>query len=166
MKIVMKKEQDDETLTKEIYSSDSLTLYKAADGTLEWYGVYSNTQQDRDGHTITLESHLNFVDMVNKGLAPYPELWIWHLPKAVGETNFLGVSEEGFAVAGGIVYKEYADLVSNLVSNTPDIRMSHGMPLKYIQMTPSKVITSHITKELSFLPGDKASNLLTTFIME
>lgn len=138
-------------------------LFKDADGNLRWMGVVTNIYKDRDGDILTKEAHIDFIDAIEKGEWEYPELWIWHLDKAVGDTDYVGFDERGFVVASGIVDKEYEELVTNLVKNTPNMGMSHGMPVKELKRYKNGKLKRYRSKEFSLLPVDNAANLLTYY---
>lgn len=132
---------------------------------LNWIGIYSNKFEDRHGDIISEESHLRFIDLVEKGIYTYPYLWIHHIPISIGETFWLSYDIRGFSIAGGYIYPQYEKLVKNIVSNETELGMSHGMPLSFIKrdVNNKKIIVEHRTLEVSLLPVKSAANLLTYF---
>jgi hypothetical protein len=154
---------------KEPAGPNGLMLWKEADGTWLWSARYSNKFRDRDNppEIISSQSHLNFVDKVDKGLLDYPELWLWHRPEFKwGKATWVAYDDSGFALAMGTVDKgcePIAEAVSKL--DAKSIRVSHGMPKKSIVRDPddSSVIIEHVTAEISPLPARAAANLLTSF---
>lgn len=154
-----------ETIAAEPYKP-GLTLWKEADGTYRWLAIYSNNFRDVDNppEIISEKSHRAFLDLIDSGVVDYPELWHWHTPgTAWGKADWLDYAD-GFAVASGYIYpghEKEAEAVSQLV----DIRVSHGMPSRFIvrnQDDPS-IIDFHVTTEISDLPGFAAANPLTEF---
>lgn len=145
-----------------IIKKENVMLQKDSEGNLNWFGIVSNNFQDVDGDIFKEVAHIDFVErLINKEIE-YPELWIWHLPKAVGTTEFVQY-ENNFLIAGGTVFKEYEELVTNLVNNTPDMRMSHGVPTVDVKYDKEGFIEKYASKEFTLLPGNFASNKLTFY---
>lgn len=150
-------------------ADEGLMVWKETDGSWRWMARYSNKFRDRDRppEIISSESHKKFVEKVDKGLAPYPELWLWHVPEYKwGQATWVGYDDAGFAMALGSVDKgkEYiAEYMAKLDSKS--IRVSHGMPKRTIVRDPvdSTVIIEHETAEISPLPSKAAANVLTSF---
>lgn len=155
-------------MKKEI-SGDGLFVFKDATGKLRWFASYSNNFRDSDNpaEIISKESHMNFVDMVDKGLADYPEAWHWHTPgSAWGKADWVAFDEEnGVSMASGYVYEGHEKEAIALAEMKEPIAVSHGMPKVSIQrsLDDPTVITRHVTKEISDLPLWAAANKLTSF---
>lgn len=149
--------------TNIISSNNGVILSKNKNGELIWAGVHTNKFQDRDGDILTEAAHKQFVEKVYSGDYEFPQLWIWHIPKAVGEVNWMEYDERGFLLSGGKIYKEYEELVTSLVSNTPEMGMSHGMPVDSLVYDEEHCIKEYRSIEVSMLPLDDAANILTEF---
>ena len=146
-----------------------LMLFKNTGGDWVWFAKYSNKFRDNDNppEIIAEQSHLGFVDKVNSGLTPYPELWLWHIPGTTwGKATWVGYDTNGFALAAGVVDPEYYDLAETL-HGREDILLSHGMPTKTISRDEedSSIIVTHETREISVLPFWAAANKLTGFVV-
>ena len=147
-----------------------LMLWKEADR-YHWLARYSNNFRDQDNppEIISAKSHQRFVELVDKGDADLPELWLWHRPEwKWGQANWVAWDDAGFAVAGGTVDKGKEDLAGALAKVPADeLRVSHGMPKKSIKRDPDdeSIIVEHITREISPLPAWAAANSMTGFIM-
>lgn len=165
-----------ETITKHIgeiqfirtieFQNDSFTLYKELDsGVLRWFGIPTNIYKDDDNppDIIKESAHLDFIERVETGKTSYPELWVWHLKKAVGSTDFIGYDERGFVMASGEIFPEFEELVVNLVTNTPDIGMSHGMPITTVAKDSSGKIATYDSAEYTLLPRSNAANKFTKY---
>jgi hypothetical protein len=155
---------------KEVDPDNSgLMLWKEADGTWHWSARYSNNFRDRDNppEIISSHSHESFVDKVDKGFVPQPELWLYHIPEyAWGDATWLAYDDAGFALALGTVRKGCEPLAEYLSQIDPkELRVSHGMPIKSIVRDPEDptVIIEHVTAEISPLPTKSAANMLTSF---
>jgi hypothetical protein len=138
-------------------------------GTWRWMARYSNKFRDRDKppEIIASVSHKKFVEKVDKGLAPYPELWLWHRPEwKFGQGDWVGYDDAGFALAMGSVDKGFEPIAEAMSKLDPKVlRVSHGMPKKSIVRDPDDptVIIEHETAEISPLPAWAAANTLTSF---
>lgn len=137
-----------------------------------WIARYSNNFRDRDNppEIISQDSHRRFVDRVEKGLAPYPELWLWHVPEwKIGQSTWVAYDDSGFAMAAGYFYEGHEHKqVAEWLSKQSDFLVSHGMPPHTIERDDSdkSVIINHDTREISPLPGIFAANELTGFYVE
>lgn len=146
-----------------------IVLTKNSNGEWVWFAKYSNKFRDNDSppEIIAEESHLRFNEKVNSGLAPHPELWLWHIPGTTwGKSSWVGYDSNGFALAAGFVDPEYYDL-AEVLHGREDILLSHGMPTKTIIRDPedSSIIVEHETREISVLPYWAAANKLTGFVV-
>ena len=142
--------------------------FKNKKGEWVWIARYSNNFRDDDNprEIITSSSHRRFVERVEKGLAPYPELWYWHQKEwRLGKATWVGYDDTGFALAAGIFYPG-REPIAEAMSKAKDIRVSHGMPkntLVYDENDPS-LIVGHDTLEISPLIPWAAANKLTGFV--
>lgn len=151
--------------TNSVIRNNVLSLYKDKED-LRWFGIVTNIYQDSAEDILVEKSHLNFIEMVEKGEASYPELWVWHIEKPVGTTDWIGYDDRGFVIASGLVQKDYEELVTNLVTNTPNMGMSHGMPIDSLHYEDKYRIDRYVSKEYSLLPTDSAANKLTYYIIK
>jgi hypothetical protein len=146
----------------------NLFLLKGEDGQYKFLARYSNKWRDEDDppEIISEKSHLGFVDKVNSGDAPYPELWLWHVDKtAWGKATWVGY-DSGFALAAGYIYPEHI-AVADALKDRDDILLSHGMPISTIKRDPEDqtIIVEHETREISVLPSRAAANKYTSFVV-
>lgn len=152
---------------QEKMSSGSVALFKSIDGNLYWCGVPTNKFQDREKDIFSDQSHRKLVKALDEGNASYPDLYIWHQKPAVGKATWVDYDERGFLVAGGVVHKEYEDLVISLVNSSIEekepLGMSQGIYTKDIKRDADNTIIEYKPFEFTFLPHKNAANLLTTF---
>jgi len=144
-------------------------IFKDETGHDRWVGRYSNNYRDNDSkpEIISEKSHKNFVRLVDAGLAPLPELWVWHEKSLhLGQSDWVAYDDSGFAIAGGHFYPGTEGIVKT-IKQLDDVAMSHGMPVWSIIRDPedSSIIDGHITEELSLLTGKAAANKLTGFVI-
>lgn len=150
---------------------DSIMLWKETqDGPYSFLLCYSNNFRDNDNppEIISEASHRYFVDQVDKGLVPPPELWIWHVSEwKVGTASAVAYDDSGFALAFGTIDKDKGELAEWLAQNTNNFKLSHGMPFVSIERDTDDptIIVQHTTKEISFLPDWAAANSLTNFVI-
>lgn len=145
-------------------------VYKEQDGSYRWIARYSNHYRDQDNppEIISSQSHQGFVERVEKGLAPLPELWLWHVKEwRVGQADWVAFDpDHGFAVAGGRPLVGMEPVFEHLAT-LKELRVSHGMPKHTIvrDETDESIIIEHETREISPLPAWAAANKLTGFVV-
>lgn len=146
-----------------------IMFWKERDGSWMWMARYSNNFIDDDNppDIISERSHRRFVEMVDKGVYPYPELWLWHNKEwNIGKAVWCAYDDSGFAIAAGYS-NPGCEPVFEKLSKLKDVGLSHGMPIASIQRDPTdnRVIVEHQTKEISVLPLYAAANMLTSFFV-
>lgn len=157
---------DKEVATKQ---GGGLMIWKDAQtGLYRWLAIYSNNFRDADNppEIISEKSHRAFIELVEEGVVPYPELWHYHVPgTAWGVADWLDYAD-GFALASGTVYPGH-EKEAEAVAALSDVRVSHGMPSRFIVRNSDDptVIDFAITTEISDLPGHAAANPLTEFFV-
>lgn len=167
-----KEQETEEDLTKVQDDNSSIMITKNAKGDYIWMARYSNNARDIDNppEIIASKSHTRFVDMVDKGAYPPPELWIWHYKNwKIGDGEIVAYdAETGFAIAAGVIDPDKHEIAKEIAAIDPTlIRVSHGMPNGSIVRSKEDptVIIEHQTKEISILPYWAAANPLTGFIL-
>jgi hypothetical protein len=144
-------------------------VFKDANDEYRWFAIYSNNYRDDDrpAEIISGISHETFTKSVERGLFPYPELWLWHTEEAaVGVADWLDYTGT-LSLASGTFYAGMEGAAKNLAEYEEPLGVSHGMPVQYIvrdEHDPS-VILFHVTKEISPLPVRAAANKLTGFVV-
>ncbi|RTL00252.1 MAG: hypothetical protein EKK57_07570 [Proteobacteria bacterium] len=153
------------TLMQRELVSGSIALFKSKeDESLYWVGVPTNKFIDRENDIFSDISHRKLVKSLDEGSVEYPDLYIWHQKPAVGKATWVDYDERGFLVAGGTIYKDYEDLVINLLANsTEPLGMSQGIYRKDIKVDSDGTIIEYKPFEFTFLPHKNACNLLTAF---
>lgn len=144
------------------------TIWKEG-GIYRWLVAYSNNQRDNDipAEIITSESHKEFDLALHNKEWPMPELWLWHIPYPVGQTDYHAYDEStGYPVAAGH-FKEGMEWAAEGLIKEKWNGVSHGMPDRWIQRDKedSSLIVRHRTKEISFLPNWAAANKNTFSII-
>jgi hypothetical protein len=142
-------------------------------GQYRWLARYSNNFIDDDNppEIISRESHVGFIEKVEKGLSKYPELWLWHVPEwKLGQADWLAwddsgtVVPSGYALAAGHFYKG-REAIAEWLTKQDKFAVSHGMSKVSIVRDPSdpRIIVEHETREISPLPATAAANKRTGF---
>jgi hypothetical protein len=145
-------------------SKNGFFVWKEADGTCRWLGVYSNKfrDDDRPAEILSEQSHVDFIERVEKGELPYPDLYVWHIKSPIGKADLLAYDDTGFSIASGTIEEEFYLALKN---TSEDLAMSHGMPSEFIERSKEDptVITSYVSSEVSVLPRRAAANKRTNF---
>jgi hypothetical protein len=142
-------------------------LWKEEDGGYKWITRYSNNRLDLDHppDIISKDSHIRFVDMVDKGEAELPDLWLYHVKEwRLGKATAVAYDDSGFAIAVGVIEKGLEPVAEFIAGLSPEtVGVSHGMPQDSIKRDADdpKVIIEHVTKEITVLPMKYAANKLT-----
>lgn len=161
--------------------SPSFFVFKDKSGQLRWMAIHTNNYEDQDGHPEIIASfaHKEFVEAVEAGNWPYPELWVWHASpeSSIGVADMLHYDEEtGFMVSTGTVNKDKEHIAEGLAKYPQPLKVSHGMPkdqliyaggysfkeVKHIPGQPA-VIVRYRSREISPLPLGAEANKLTAF---
>lgn len=168
---------DRETITKEVFdlseeNDGGMRFFKDKEtGNIRWLAIFSSNYLDDDNppDILSEESHKDFIERVEKGLAPYPELWHWHTKGTTwGQTDWLAYDDDyGVMWASGLVNDGHEKEALLLMKSDTKIGVSHGM--KEVKYSPDddKVVTRYTTYEISDLPLRRAANKMTAmFIAE
>jgi hypothetical protein len=134
--------------------------------TYRWLTAYSNKFRDDDHppEILSDEAHKGFVETVDKGEWPYPELWLWHVKGSRSGAADYVAYDGAFALASGTFDADKQDVAEKL-SGRDDLLTSHGMPMGEIERDKedSTIITRYRTTEISVLPDYAAANKYTPF---
>ena len=134
-----------------------------------WFTMFTNKYRDIDNppEILASKAHKDYVEAVEKGEYPYPELWHWHIKGTKwGTGDWVCYDDEnGITMASGTVDKGHEKEAIAMQDIGIPIKVSHGMPIDEIQRNDKDktVITRYRTREISDLPDVAAANQLTTF---
>lgn len=157
-----------EDMPDSVKSLDSFYVFKDGSNDWRWVSFHTNKFEDREGEVIASFAHKEFVEAVDNGNWPYPELWVWHATASsvVGVADMLHYDEEtGIVMSTGTFFKEKAHVAEGLAKYPDPLRTSHGMPrehLIYAADDPS-LIVHYRTREISPLPLGAEANKFTPF---
>lgn len=149
--------------------ANGFLVWKDKGGTYRWIARYSNNLRDDDNppEIISSKSHQRFEALVDAGVVPAPELWLWHNKDwKIGQSEWVAYDDEGFAMAGGYIFPE-CEAIAKQLQTVGDAGVSHGMKGEFIRRDASdpSVIVQHITHEISPLPLWAAANKRTGFVV-
>lgn len=151
------------------YSPSDDTAFKVvtdANGIAHWFATWTNAYQDRDRQFFPESEIKAYIQRVDTGIVPLPELWVWHGGKQVR----IGVAQQvdghgRFGLAAGVfddtpqghkAREYYAN-----PRHAKQTRLSHGFtyPTKNFDGT---VFRQFNTFEISLLPKGVEANLYTS----
>ncbi len=138
------------------------TGFKALPGN-KWVSFYTNNFEDKTGQIFSEKSHDQYIDWLDKGMIPYPELWYWHIPGTKhGQAEWVGREGHIVIAAGSFDDTPMADLFRKEY-NRNSYRTSHtyGAPKGG---HADGVYQAYFTVEISPLPAGKEANAITTFM--
>lgn len=153
-----------------LQSFGNLMLWKDAqtgDARMRWMLVYSNNIVDGSGDIFTRKCQRAYEYLVNEGVVPQPEAWLWHLPGTtwgVADAIMTVDTDEQttFTVACGTVLPG-SEWVAQGLRKMNDLEVSLGTPLFSVLRDPTmpKAIDFCLVNELSVLPKNRADNPFT-----
>lgn len=103
------------------------TVYKSLNGELRWLATFTNNFLDRDKEIISEKALDGYLNRVQMGLVPMPELWEAHIP----ETK-LGQADMVFAIGNFVHADGHFD-------NTPENQRA----IQYYRKNAAKIPLSH-----------------------
>lgn len=159
--VFKKKDPPPEPKTK-----NGLFVWKEGDR-YRWFAVYSNKYRDEDvpPEILSEKSHLMFVELVDKGEVPYPELWHWHIPGTRwGQADWVAYDTDfGFSLASGFVDSGHESEAKAIADLDEPLAVSHGLKVLKRDKDDETIINLYISEEISDLPVKAAANKLTGF---
>lgn len=142
---------------------NAIVIEKDANGDWRWIGWVSNNFLDWDGDIMSEESHLEYVDWLEKNTELSPLSTTWHLPEMVRKSAVdFSAYENGFLIMSGKLTEEEAEILLKNKALT-DLGMSHGTFVLARDEKDPRVITKYRMYECSDLPLENAANPFTDF---
>lgn len=142
---------------------DTLTSGFKAISESAWIAVYTNNFKDLEGEIITADAHDRYIQRVEKGFTPPPELWVWHMPGTrVGEAK--GVWRQGHIVCayGSFDATPAGKKAAQFFAKGGNYEMSHGFTFPQWGFKEG-IYHDYNTFEISVLPTGRAANSFTAF---
>lgn len=149
----------------------STYIFKAEDGLYYGVGIVSNNRLDRHEQIITSDGHRKAVTAMDEGIYKtvigydMPQIWLWHLPAAIGDALKVAYDERGFLITAWRQrdddFSTKAHQVLEKIQGT--LGMSHSFPALFTEFdaeNPDHII-GYFPREFTLLPLQKAANWLT-----
>jgi len=155
-------------LSPEQENAAGLMVWKEG-GHHRWFAIFSNKYRDQDvpPEILSAKAHKEFVEAVDTGAAPYPELWHYHVPGSRwGIADWLAFEEStGFSLASGTVDKGHEKEAEAIMALAEPLAVSHTLEVLVRSKEDPTIIESYRTSEISDLPVLAAANKLTGFTL-
>lgn len=129
-----------------------------------WFAAWTNNFEDRDGEWFSEKAIEEYVQRVDVGVVPMPELWLWHVPGTRhGIADMVG-GYKHFAIASGTFDDTDVGRAAkaHYAKHGHEYAMSHGFTYD-AEQKKNGVYHQFNTFELSVLPEKAAANLFTSF---
>lgn len=128
-----------------------------------WFARYSNAFQDREKEFFPLKGIDQYIDRVDTGVIPAPQLWIWHTPIIVGKAKAVARIEK-FVVAVGAFDDAPLGQAAKTYLAHHKAKLSHGFVFDKDTYKDS-TYWDYNTFEISILPFERSveANAYTNF---
>lgn len=143
--------------------SKNTIIWKDDTGAYRFAGIWSNNFMDGKGDIISESAHKIYELMVDEGIIPSPQLFLWHIPMAVGITENVAYDNRGFMVAIGRFFSEFNFVAEALAERGGDLGMSHASGIVIRNNENPSIVEGYASYEISILPKTRAANALTAF---
>lgn len=142
-------------------SDDEHSAFKVAGN--HFLCVWSNNFEDRDGEIFTAKAIDDFVTRVDMGIAPTPELWVWHVPGSrVGKADWVDRHGHFLMAMGTFDDTPHGQHARDYYQKHGGKKsLSHGFTYPADQFD-GKHYGSFNTFEISLLPRGAEANLFTS----
>lgn len=133
-----------------------------------WFGMWSNNVQDRDGEWFSAKAITDYVNRVQVGIVPLPELQVWHKgkPARIGQAQYINAIGDNVKVVYAVGVFDATPQAQRAKHYYATTKRPHGMSHGFEYDRDSfRDNTYHAfnTFELSVLPLEKAANPFTSF---
>ncbi len=130
----------------------------------KWVSFYSNSFEDKAGEIFTEEATDQYIEFLDMGLIPYPDLLYWHvLGTKHGQAEWIGREGHINIAVGSFDDTPMAALFRKEYEKTPH-RTSHTYAHPKAGRDENGHYVSYFDVELSPLPAGKEANEWTSFI--
>lgn len=130
----------------------------------KWVSFYSNSFADKSGEIFTEAATDQYIEFLDKGLIPYPDLLYWHiLGTKHGQAEWIGREGHINVAAGSFDDSEMANLFRKEYEREP-YRTSHTYGNPVGGKNADGQFVAYFDVELSPLPVGKEANEWTPFL--
>jgi hypothetical protein len=109
-------------------SDGAFTVQKDLNGKWRWMATFTNNFKDRDGEIISEKALDDYIERVNSGLIPLPELWLGHIEGTKHGQSDMVFGVGSFVTAVGS-FDDTPDAVKAIdfyKKNASKVSLSHG----------------------------------------
>lgn len=138
-------------------------IWKDDSGQYNFVGVWSNNFMDSGGDIISESAHRIYELMIDEGIIPLPQLFLWHIPMAIGKADEIAYDARGFMIALGHFFSEFNFVAEALAERGGDLGMSHASGIVIRNVNNPSIVEGYASYEISILPKTRAANALTAF---
>lgn len=138
------------------------TDFKVVDN--HWFAIHSNNFKDRDDEIFPEQAIRQYVDRVDAGLVPPPDLMVWHIGQLVkvGKADMVGYHDHFTLSAGTFDLTPQGQKARDYYAkNAHKTRLSHGFTFPTDSFDGKHYHTFN-TFEISLLPRGVEANLFTS----
>lgn len=130
----------------------------------KWVAYHTNSFEDKSHELFTEAAHDQYIDWLDKGVLPYPDLWYWHIPGTRhGQAEWVDRVGHVVVSAGSFDDSPLADLFRKEYEKNPQMTShTYGYP-KDARLADGSYQT-YFTVEISPLPVGKQSSVWSPFM--
>ena len=145
-------------------AGDAFSVFKGTDGAWHWHAVFTNNFQDLEDEILSEKAHLNYVNRVDMGLVPMPELWAWHtVGTKHGQATAVWYDNHFMHAAGDFDdTPEAKKAIGFYQKNAGKVKLSHGFTAPTWAFK-NGIYEDYNTFEITTLPPYAAANPYTQF---
>lgn len=130
----------------------------------KWVAYHTNSFEDKSHEIFTEAAHDQYIEWLDKGAIPYPDLWYWHIPGTKhGQAEWVDRVGHIVVSAGSFDDSELANLFRKEYEKNPQMTShTYGYP-KGGRLQDGSFQT-YFTVEISPLPVGKQSSVWSPFM--
>jgi len=128
-----------------------------------WVAYYTNNAKDLDGEWFPEKAHDRYIERLDSGTVPMPELWYWHEPIRSGKALWIDRIGHIMMAVGEFFDNPTGQIMKEFYKTTKEAhKLSHGFLYPRSQFVDG-VYWDYTTFEISPLPASVAANPFTAF---
>lgn len=140
----------------------SFEVFKDNAGVWHWHATYTNNYEDLEGEILTEKAHDKFINRLDMGLVPMPDLWVWHTyGSAHGKAKMVWRNGHFIHAVGDFDSTPEAKAAIEYYRKNK-VKLSHGFTVPKWAFKDG-VYSDYNTFEISTLPPKAAANPYTSF---
>jgi hypothetical protein len=137
-------------------------VFKDDSGVWHWHATYTNNYEDLEGEILAEKAHDKFINRLDMGLVPMPELWAWHtFGTAHGKAQMIWRNGHFIHAVGDFDSTPEAKAAIEYYRKNK-VKLSHGFTVPKWAFKEG-VYSDYNTFEISTLPPKAAANPYTSF---